>query len=45
MYGLGGGEQPLTLKNGGILYVGFTSFRGTTDLGHMASTLKETERV
>ena len=37
------GGQPLTLKNGKILAVGFSGFRGVTDLEIMVKALAEAE--
>ena len=37
------GGQPLTLKNGGKLSVGFSGFRGVTDLEIMVKALAEAE--
>ena len=38
------GGQPLTLKNGQILSVGFSGFRGVTDLEIMVKALAEIEK-
>jgi uncharacterized protein GlcG (DUF336 family) len=37
------GGQPLTMKNGAILSVGFSGFRGITDLEIMVKALEEAE--
>ena len=39
------GGQPLTLKNGTKLSVGFSGFRGTTDIEIMVKALAEAEKV
>ena len=38
------GGQPLTLKDGQVLSVGFSGFRGVTDLEIMVKALAETEK-
>lgn len=38
------GGQPLLMKNGTKLYVGFSGFRGTTDLEIMVKALAETQK-
>ena len=38
------GGQPLTLKNGQVLSVGFSGFRGVTDLEIMVKALAEVEK-
>ena len=38
------GGQPLTLKNGQVLSVGFSGFRGVTDLEIMIKALAEAEK-
>jgi uncharacterized protein GlcG (DUF336 family) len=38
------GGQPLTLKNGAVLSVGFSGFRGTTDIEIMVKALAEAEK-
>jgi len=38
------GGQPLSMKNGARLYVGFSGFRGTTDLEIMVKALAETQK-
>ncbi len=39
------GGQPITLKNGAILSVGFSGFRGTTDIEIMVKALAEAEQA
>jgi glc operon protein GlcG len=39
------GGQPLTMKNGTKLSVGFSGFRGTTDIEIMVKALAEAEKV
>lgn len=39
------GGQPLTLKDGSILSVGFSGFRGTTDIEIMQKALADAEGV
>jgi glc operon protein GlcG len=39
------GGQPLTMKNGAILSVGFSGFRGTTDIEIMVKALAVAEQI